>query len=232
MKKHIIIIVFALYNVLSFGQQITFQKNVNTKANVLFQKLNKDRDSLILESKAGLISKVDIFSENYSKQIDINAKKIKIDLKNLPFENFIVQAKVDQKWIVMYLEKNELNTISANDTNQISSSGFINKENLVKDEPIFCWVVSERNSNFGSSKIMKLEYKKKVGKLISKNKLELKSNEGKDNTLLIYLVYNKSEFMTKQLRNPNYYKSVEESKLFNTNPYYTSNKENNNDSSP
>ncbi len=230
MKKHLVIIVFILFSVLSYSQQITFQKNTNIKANVLLQKLNKNQDSLILESKSDLISKVDIFSDNYSKHIDVNRIKIKIDLKNLPFGNFVIQAKVDQKWIVMYLEKNKMNVITANDSNQLNSSGRSDKENL-KNNPVFCWVVSERNSNSGSSKTMKLEYKKKVDKLISKNKLELKSNVGKNNKLHIYIVYNKSEFMNKQLRNPNYYKSVEESKLFNTNPYYTSNKEKENDSS-
>lgn len=69
---------------------------------------------------------------------------------------------------------------------------------------------------------MRLEYKEDVEKLISKNKLELKSNVGKANSLIIYEIYNKSEFMEQQFRNSAYYKSAEASKFINTEPLYAS----------
>jgi len=108
-------------------------------------------------------------------------------------------------------------------TNNLAS---MRKANLIekKENPLYYWVVSESNSNFGSTKSMKLEYKEDVAKLISKNKLELKSDIGKDNKLHIYSIYDKSKFMNKQFRNPEYYKSAENSKFFNSEPYYTSNK--------
>ncbi|MBR9846467.1 MAG: hypothetical protein GYB35_10380 [Algicola sp.] len=72
---------------------------------------------------------------------------------------------------------------------------------------------------------MRLEYKDDIYKLISKNKLELKSNIGKANKLIIYEVYNKSEFMDKQFRNPAYYTTEEASKFLNTDPLYVSSDE-------
>jgi hypothetical protein len=68
---------------------------------------------------------------------------------------------------------------------------------------------------------MRLEYKDDIAKLISKHKLELKSNVGKNNKLIIYEVYNTSKFMPKQLRNPIYYKT-EASTFFNVVPIYVS----------
>jgi len=72
---------------------------------------------------------------------------------------------------------------------------------------------------------MRLEYKEDIDKLISKNKLELKSNVGKANTLIIYEIYNKSEFMEQQFRNSAYYKSAEASEFINTEPLYASSTE-------
>jgi hypothetical protein len=130
----------------------------------------------------------------------------------------------------MYLQKHEDVKIASSDqtgkvinTNNLAS---MRKANLIEktENPLYYWVVSESNSNFGSNKSMKLEYKEDVAKLISKNKLELKSDIGKANKLLVYSVYNKSKFMNKQFRNPDYYKSAENSKFFNTEPFYTSDK--------
>lgn len=86
----------------------------------------------------------------------------------------------------------------------------------------YYWVVTESNSNFGSRKSMRLEHKNDIDKLISKNKLELQSKVGKDNTLIVYAIYNKSKFMNKQFRNPEYYQSKEKSNFFNSEPFYIS----------
>ncbi|MEY8848026.1 hypothetical protein AB9K26_04385 [Psychroserpens sp. XS_ASV72] len=207
MDKKLLTILLMLSTFLMNGQQITFQKNVNYKARILQQKLNKDKDSLILSSKTASISQVDIFNETYSRQISVNSSSTAIDLKELPVGNFIVQAQVNKKWIVMYLQKKPA-AVTAMRSDKKS---------------LYYWVVLESNSNFGSRKSMKLEHKDRVAKLITKNQLELKSKVGKDNTLQVYPVYDKSEFMNMQSRNSNYYQSVENSKYFDSEPLYDSN---------
>ena len=238
MNKRLPLLILMIATLLTHGQQITLQKNINYRANLLTQSLNADGDSLLLETKNKQINHVAIFNDNFTENIDIHSNKAKIDLKSLPVGNFIVQAELDKKLIIMYLKKNKDLKISSSE--QIDR--VINHKNLApalstsvvkeKEIPLYYWVVSEINSNFGSSKSMKLEHKEDIAKLITKNKLELKSDIGKDNKLHIYSVYNKSKFMSKQFRNPEYYKSTEKSKFFNTEPFYTSNNEKENDSNP
>ena len=208
---------------MAYGQQITFHKNVNYKANLLVQNLNKDRDSLFLESKTGEISQVVIFNDKFSKKYDIDSTKAEIGLKKLPLGNFIIQAKVDTKWIIMALEKtyntktavSDLKTSFTSKQHTIKNTGFNHKTNNN----------NLRNSSFGSTKSMRLVYKDEIPDLIKKNKLELKSNTGKNNKLLIYEIYDKSQFMNKQFRNPGFYKSVEQTSIFNTEPFYISKSE-------
>ena len=227
MTKNTYILAALLCSSLSYGQQITFHKNVNYRASALLQSLNKDRDSLILECKIKQILKVDIFNEVFSESIDVYSNKTKINLRTLPVGNFVIQAKIDKKWITMYLEKNEdVKIVFSNQKLQdIGDIGLtpilVSNKNIKKENSLYYWVVSESNSNFGSNKSMRLEYKDDIAKLISKNKLELKSGVGKNNKLIIYEVYNTSKFMPKQLRNPVYYKT-EESDFFNVVPIYTS----------
>lgn len=234
-----------LYSILSYGQEITFHKNVNYRANTLEQSLNKDGNILFLESKTEQIKKVEIFNEDYSESIAVNDNETTIDLKTLPNGNFVIQAKVENQWIIMYLEKNEdtkiASSIEMNKNEDATIMSSFQKEKITKDRvlptipntpkidklkthdnPIFYWVVHESNSSFGSSKTMRLEYKEDVDKLIIKNKLELKSSVGKKNKLIIYEVYDKSAFMNKQFRNPTYYKSAEASKFLNAEPLYAS----------
>lgn len=252
MPKTTYILAVMLYSFLSYGQQITFHKNVNYRASSLEQSLNKDGDVLFLESKTKHITKVEIFNDNYSESIVVNGNETEIDLKTLPYGNFVIQAKVDHQLIIMYLEKTEdfrlassnkkqntktpeITSVRANPKSIQSKDRVIkhNMNNISNDEiPAFYWVIEESNSNFGSSKTMRLEYKDDVDKLIAKNKLELKSNVGKKNKLIIYEVYNKSEFMNKQFRNPTYYKSAEASKFLNTDPHYASNEEANGEFGP
>ncbi|WP_033961087.1 hypothetical protein [Psychroserpens jangbogonensis] len=275
MIKNTYFVAFLLCTILSYGQQITFHKNVNHRASLLEQSLNTDRDSLILESKSKQIQKVEIFNKDYSERIDVYSNKTKIDLKTLPEGNFVIQAKLGEKWIVMYLEKNEdlkmtssnqkkqdlnygglaskhkpheilfsdqkeqeLNyegltskrksyEIASSDQNEldIGFEGLTSKHTSNKiakqNNSAYYWVVSESNSSFGSSKSMRLEYKRDLAKLILKNKLELKSNIGKNNKLLVYEIYNRSQFMTKQTKNPKYYE-LKKSELFNVVPIYAS----------
>ena len=238
-KTTYILALVMLYSILNYGQQITFHKNLNYKANTLDQRLNKEGDSLLLESKTDQILKIDIFNEDYSESIAVGSYKTKLDLTMLPLGNFVIQAKLDQKWIVMYLEKKddfnidpehlkttqkdlELSSshqkLNAKDTKRLTP---IHKplKTLEEDDTFFYWVVTESNSSFGSRKTMRLEYKDDIQKLISKAKLELKTAIGKNNKLLVYEIYNRSKFMTRQLRNPEYYKS-ETSTIFNVVPVY------------
>ena len=227
MNKRLPILLLMISSFFMQGQQITFQKNVNYKASALQQNLNKDRDSLILESKTEQILYVDIFNKDFSKSINVHNNKTKIDLKTLPAGNFVIQARFDKKMIIMSLDKNENVTIASSELleKNIDHNGLAAKDKsnkiVQKNSSSYYWVVSESNSNFGSSKTMRLEYKGDLDKLITKIKLELNSDVGKNNKLLVYEIYNRSKFMTKQLRNPGYYKS-EASELFNVVPFYNS----------
>jgi hypothetical protein len=222
-KLYISILILILTTLFAYGQQLLFQKNVNPSAIELLHNLNKEGDSLVLVSKTNPILQVDIFNTDFSEYFNVHSNNTKIDLKTLPIGDYIVQAIVGKKLIVMYLEKrkNVKISISFKEEKTIASEGesikIGEKENI-----LYYWVVSESNSNFGSTKTMKLEYKENVDKLISKNKLELKSEIGKNNKLLVYAIYNKSQFMTKQLRNSKYYKLVYDSKVFNVEPFYAS----------
>ena len=223
MVTSISILILILTTLFAYGQQLLFQKNVNPSASELVHNLNKEGDSLVLVSKTNPILQVDIFNTDFSEYFNVHSNNTKIDLKTLPIGDYIVQAIVGKKLIVMYLEKrkNVKISISFKEEKTIASEDesikIGEKENI-----LYYWVVSESNSNFGSTKTMKLEYKENVDKLISKNKLELKSEIGKNNKLLVYAIYNKSQFMTKQLRNSKYYKLVYDSKVFNVEPFYTS----------
>ena len=256
MTKYTYLVAAMLYSILSYGQQITFYKNINYRASLLEQNLNEGRDSLVLKSTGDPIQKVEIFNKNFSKSYDVANHKTKIDLKTLPLGSFVIQARMGEKWIVMSIKKNEEPKIAlsgkkeANKEKDIdyNSVAFEHKshnissidqkakeidykginppnlkpdDNLKKKSSIYCWVVSESNSSFGSNKSMRLEYKEDIAKLISKNKLELKSSVGKNNKLLIYEIYNTTKFMPNQLKNPVYYKS-EKSEFFNVVPVYAS----------
>lgn len=267
MIKNTYFVAILLCTILSYGQQITFHENTNYRATVLLQSLDDDAKNLLLESKTEEITKIDIFNDDFSEIMDVYSNKAQIDLNTLPIGHFVIQARVGQKRIIMYLEKNEdaklassnqdveiidknaltskqaSQTISRekNKDAQVGSSSQkdleLNKKALASQQILkkpdnnknaaFYWVVSESNSGFGSSKSMRLEYKDDVDKLISKVKLELKSSVGKNNKLLIYEIYNRSKFMSKQLRNSGYYQS-ETSEFFNVVPIYTSRKLNNN----
>ena len=212
---------------ISYGQDITFHENVNYRANVLDQRLDDDNNTLFLESKEHVIAQVDIFNDTFSETIDVNSNSTSIDLNELPAGNFVIQAKVDKKFIIMYLEKTGSTTLASGDIaekhHDSSPPEVLNSiKNIEKSDAIYYWVVYESNSNFGSSSKMSLEYKDALFKLISKHKLELKSNVAKANKLVIYEVFNKSEFMDQQFRNPKFYKTEGASKFLNSKPLYVS----------
>lgn len=229
MSRTTYIVAILLCSILSYGQQIKFHKNVNYRASILEQSLENNGTVLVLESKDNHILQIDIFNEFYSKTFAVNDSKTKIDLEILPIGNYVIQAKVDKKWIVMYLEKIDefpITYIEKKDkhltTNILNRSQIKSNTHNKTKKVAYYWVVSEINSSFGSRKSMRLEYKEDIAKLIHKHKLELKSSVGKNNTLTIYEVYNTSEFMPNQLKNPTYYETENSSEAFNAIPYYTS----------
>ncbi|MEY8848024.1 hypothetical protein AB9K26_04375 [Psychroserpens sp. XS_ASV72] len=227
MSKTTYIVAILLCSILSYGQQIKFHKNVNYRASVLEQSLENNGDVLVLESKNNHILQIDIFNEFYSKSLEINDTKTKINLKTLPIGNYVIQAKVDKKWIVMYLEKMDETPLTSKNSKDRYLTHTLNEADTITNSPNetkkvnYYWVVYESNSSFGSRKSMRLEYKEDIARIIYKNKLELKSSVGKNNKLTIYEVYNTSEFMPNQLKNPSYYETGK-SEAFNAIPYYTS----------
>ena len=227
---------------MSLSQDIVFLKNTNPAAKELDQSLSATNDSLILKSSK-IIQQVDIFNETFKKSILINDLETKIDLKDLPLGEYVVQAISNKKWIVMYVVKSDkskqlmtkqksdaigqLNTRIAN-----SKNAYLTKEEFfarqrqkatkigIRKQAIF-WVVSETKMGSGSGKSMALKSEREVMKLIEKNKLELNSQVAKYNTLSVYEVYDVKQFMRKQFRNPEFFKS-EHSNIFNAKPFYTS----------
>ncbi|WP_405573227.1 hypothetical protein [Winogradskyella sp. Asnod2-B02-A] len=208
------------------GQQITFQKNINYQARELKQSLNENRDSLNLESDK-IIYQVDIFNENYSNSISVNNNESTIGLDILPVGKFIIQARLKRKWIVMYLVKSEATEISeksiivANASKDQNSDNNTSVKKSTKKRTGF-WVVHESITGSGSTKSMSFRNKDEVSRLIAKNKAELNTAIAMNNILVVYEVYNMSQFMRNQFKNPSYFKSSE-SKAFNVVPYYSSN---------
>lgn len=211
---------------LSFSQELTFHKNKSYAARNLglVQKLNKSGDSLILESDKKIIRQVDILNDDYLESVDINSNKGKVNLKQLPIGNYVLQARIGRRRIVMFLEVKEdidsnLNTAqikNSNKENQVSRN-----DEVILNEDAMYYVVYESNSGLSSRRTMSLKYVSEIYNMISKIKLELKSDVAKHNNLYVYEIYNRSKFMTKQLRNPEYYKK-KKSKLFNVSPIYSS----------
>lgn len=243
MIKKYCLLVLTISTLYSSGQEVRFQKNISSTASKLLmvQQLNKTGDSLILESDSKKIQQVDILNEDYLETIKVDSLKGKINLKQLPDGNYVIQARIGRHWIVMSMMKRSntgegLNfsdikidakldyvALRAKDLREGISSI---DENLIGshlEENTLYWVVYESNSQFSSVKTMSLKYADEIHHLISKIELEVKSEIGKNNRLFVYEVYNQSEFMLKQLRNRKYYKKGK-SEFFNVFPLYDSEK--------
>lgn len=239
--KNVYLLIFILSIVLSYGQKpftlsgpnITFEPNVNHKARSLKQGLNKNGDSLKFLSTKKPIRQIDIFNEDYLESFPIDSNKAAISLDTLPAGEFIVQARVGRKRIIMHLQKKEgVDLVSVRKKEQsdnqdiedvtITSTIEKKKKKKKKKKVIYYWVVYKSNSNVGSRKSMKLLYKDEVVELIKKNKYELESGVASNNTLVVYAIYNKNKFMNKQVRNPKFYKSAKKSRVFNVVPFYNS----------
>lgn len=88
-----------------------------------------------------------------------------------------------------------------------------------KENNKFYWIAEEINNGNNSYKTMKLVRGDVALNLISKNKIESKTNFGKQNRLTVWEIYNTKKFMKEQIDNPEYINSSS-SDLFNVVPYF------------
>ena len=251
MIKKYSLFVFIMITVFSYSQEITFQKNSSLSARKLLvvQKLNEIGDSLILESESKKIRQIDILNEEYLQTIKVDSVKAKIDLKEIPNGNYVIQARISRDWIVMYMTKRHYISaglkysdikidskldFAALRTKVLKGDTLSTQQHSVEnnlEKKTMYWVVYEINSQFSSAKTMSLKCADEIYDLIAKIRLELKSEIGKNNKLFVYEVYDTSEFMSNQLKNIKYYKKIE-SKFFNVIPLFSSEDYNGNTSSP
>lgn len=235
MIRNICILAFSFFTIFICGQEVTFQKNPNRSARILEQDLNKNKDSLIFKSEK-LIRQVDIFNNDYMNTIVVNDNEAKIEIGSLPLGEFIIQARLGRKRIIMYLlksepvarevDKIEQPVVVSTERNrpEYDNTNLLNRKSISNpdEEPsTFYWVVYEYNTYAGSSKTMSMETEAEVDKLIARNKLELSTEIAKNNTLIVYEVYDTLKFMRKQLTEPDFFKSSN-STVFNVIPYYKS----------
>lgn len=241
MIKRYCFLVCITISLFSYGQEIVFHKNDNSTATELLvkQELNKHGDSLLLESEKIKIQQIDILNDDHFETIKVDSIKATVGLDKLPYGNYVIQAKVEKHWIVMYMEKTrtigeeidfmeivanaKLNKVTKTAIN-VKDEHLLSKEkitdNLVEEKTVY-WVVYESNTHLSSTKTMSLKYAEEINDLIYKIRIETKSKVGRHNKLLVYEVYNTSEFMRRQLIDGSYYKSTT-SKFFNVTPLYNS----------
>lgn len=245
MKKKIYTLLILLSTTFIYGQHATLLKNYNPKAKELKHSLNHSKDSLLLECE-NTILKVEIFNGDYEKITEIDGYNAQISLLDLPAGKFVIEAKLADKNIVMDLIKyDNINEDSDASTrkNITEGSGMMLDENLrlVKSPPKHSissilsrgkskkatntkqkhyWVINEVNNELGARKTMKLVDQESADKMIKKNKLEHNSRAGKLNELIVWEVYNTTQFMKHQISNPDFVYSSS-SDVFNVNPYYS-----------
>lgn len=234
---------------IGYGQNVTLLKNFNPKVKELKHNLNDSRDSLslICESK---IVKVDIFNEDYEESFEVEDFRSLIPLQDLPTGKFVVDVQLVDKIVEMHiikhhnLEQDNDNTLNKNDIIEDNDMILGEESNVVKNSPEisvefllsgskrkksvnkkqkFYWIVLEVCNGSNSYKSMRLVNESVAEKMISKNKLESKTNYGKLNKLTVWEIYDSSKFMQKQVADPNYIYSTS-SDFFNVAPYYTSTK--------
>jgi hypothetical protein len=247
MKKRIYTLLILLLTLSIYGQNATLIKNYNPKAKELKHNLSYVGDTLILASEKQIIQ-VDIFNEDYEKLVVIEDYNAQISLRDLPEGKYVIEAKLVDKIILMdiikYDDFNEAVNSSISDIAEGQGMMLDEGLNIIKNAPNtsieyiltrekktntsnknqkFYWIVIKINNESGSTKTMKLVDQKSVDRMIIKNKLENSSAFGKFNELIVWEVYNTSKFMEQQVLNPDFMYSLT-SDLFNTTPYYSTQK--------
>ncbi|NNE30886.1 MAG: hypothetical protein HKN40_00810 [Winogradskyella sp.] len=92
------------------------------------------------------------------------------------------------------------------------------KQNSITNQT-FYWTLRVVNNGTRTYKTMKLVNEATALKMIDINKLETTTTEGKLNTLIVWEVYDKTQFMKLQLNNPELLNATS-SELFNVIPYF------------
>ncbi|MBU2929212.1 hypothetical protein [Winogradskyella psychrotolerans] len=244
MIKNISTLLVLLLTTINYGQNITLLQNNNPKAKELIHGLNTTMDSLVLECNSK-IEKVEIFNSDYDQTVVVEAHKTQIPLKHMPVGNFVVETKLAEKIIILDLIKHDDSyNVSHSQSEKIAEGkGMMLDEelNVIKSAPKksiaflltrgntnnhsnknqkYFWTIAQINNDSGSSKTMRLVDQKSVELMILRHKMELNSDPGKFNTLTVWEVYNKSEFMDNQVSNPDFVYSLA-TDLFNPTPYYS-----------
>ena len=247
MKKRIYTLLILFITLSIYSQNATLLKNYNPKVRELKHNLNYAGDTLILASEKTIL-KVDIFNEDYEKLVVIEAFNAQIPLRDLPEGKFVVEVKLVDKVILMdiikYNDTNETENSSISDVAEGQGMMLDEGLNIIKNAPNtsieyiltrekkrntsnnsqkFYWILVKINNESGSNKTMKLVDQKSADRMIVKNKLENSSTFGKFNELIVWEVYNTSKFMEQQVLNPDFMYSLT-SDLFNTTPYYSTQK--------
>ena len=89
-----------LSSVLAFSQKTSLLKNFNYRAKELKHDLNKDGDTLLLESSQ-TIYQVEIYNSFYEKKMSVNRYKTMIPINDLPEGKYIVEAVLSDRRIIM-----------------------------------------------------------------------------------------------------------------------------------
>ena len=99
-------ILFLFSILVSYGQKSSLIKNVNFRAKELKHDLNKDGDSLLLESKQ-TIYQVEIYNSLYEKKMSINRYKTKVAINDLPQGKYITEVVLSDRRIIMTLIRHQ-----------------------------------------------------------------------------------------------------------------------------
>lgn len=246
MTKNICTLLILFSTLINYSQNSILFKNNNPKAKALKHDLNHAKDSLILSSETKILQ-IEIFNEDYEKLVKVEGFESQISLADIPEGKFVIEARLEDKNIVMGLMRYDyadegaysktatkeniaegkgmmldesLNVIrkTPNKSIEFLLTGSSAKRNTEKKQK-FYWVLTKVNSESGSSKTMRLVSKDGADRMILKHKLELNSISGKHNELTVWEVYNSAKFMEYQMLNPDFFYSLY-SDLFNTTPYY------------
>ena len=232
---------------LIYSQDIVLLKNFNPKVKELKHDLNETKDSLLLSCDSKIL-KVEIFNEDYEETLLIDRHQTQISLHNLPVGKFVVETSLSNKVVLMDIIRYEDHNETTNSSNQ-QSKDIAEGQSMMLDESLrlvtrapkhslalmlnrgkankqkpkkqkFYWTITKINTESGSSKTMKLVDQATADRLIAKNKLEHSSASGKLNELLVWEVYDTSNFMQRQVSNSDFI-YTSKSEFFNPSPYYS-----------
>lgn len=241
--KYFFSLVLVTITLFCYGQKNVLVQNINHRAKVLKHGLNATNDSLVLDSSSRIF-KVEIFNDDYETSYNINQNSTKIPLNELPFGRFIIEAQLGDRLIIMTLvRRQDIKVATVNKPTSIS----LKKEALSKIEikkyhteaPISTprdipekviiaskdtktyWVEYLISNGSSSYKTLRFANKNMADKMIAKNKLEMQSTHGKLNDLIIWEIYDTSEFLRFKRLNPDF-AETEGADFFNVKPYYSS----------